>query len=89
MNIQWYPGHMTRTRRQMAVSLKQVDAVCEVVDARIPQVSRNPDMDEIAGNKPPEMQCTSIVQGAIHRSTGQEVLKGIRLSKIWRIIRWT
>jgi len=52
MNIQWYPGHMTRTRRQMAVSLKQVDAVCEVVDARIPQVSRNPDMDEIAGNKP-------------------------------------
>ena len=52
MNIQWYPGHMTRTRRQMAVSLKQVDAVCEVVDARIPQVSRNPDMDEIAGSKP-------------------------------------
>ena len=52
MNIQWYPGHMTRTRRQMAVSLKQVDAVCEVVDARIPQVSRNPDMDEIAGDKP-------------------------------------
>lgn len=52
MNIQWYPGHMTRTRRRMAESLKQVDAVCEVVDARIPQVSRNPDMDEIAGNKP-------------------------------------
>ena len=52
MNIQWYPGHMTRTRRRMADSLKQVDAVCEVVDARIPQVSRNPDMDEIAGNKP-------------------------------------
>ena len=52
MNIQWYPGHMTRTRRRMADSLKQVDAVCEVVDARIPQVSRNPDMDEIAGSKP-------------------------------------
>ena len=52
MNIQWYPGHMTRTRRRMADSLKQVDAVCEVVDARIPQVSRNPDMDEIVGNKP-------------------------------------
>lgn len=52
MNIQWYPGHMTRTRRRMADSLKQVDAVCEVVDARIPQVSRNPDMDDIAGNKP-------------------------------------
>lgn len=52
MNIQWYPGHMTRTRRQMAESLRRVDAVCEVVDARIPQVSRNPDMDEIAGSKP-------------------------------------
>lgn len=52
MNIQWYPGHMTRTRRQMAESLRQVDAVCEVVDARIPQVSRNPDMDDIAGDKP-------------------------------------
>lgn len=52
MNIQWYPGHMTRTRRQMAESLKRVDAVCEIVDARIPQVSRNPDMDEIAGSKP-------------------------------------
>ena len=52
MNIQWYPGHMTRTRRRMADSLKQVDAVCEVVDARIPQVSRNPDMDDIVGAKP-------------------------------------
>ena len=52
MNIQWYPGHMTKTRRQMAEYIKQVDAVCEVVDARIPQVSRNPDMDEIAAGKP-------------------------------------
>ena len=52
MNIQWYPGHMTRTRRQMAENLRRVDAVCEIVDARIPQVSRNPDMDEIAGSKP-------------------------------------
>ena len=52
MNIQWYPGHMTKTRRQMAEYIKQVDAVCEVVDARIPQVSRNPDMDDIAAGKP-------------------------------------
>ena len=43
---------MTKTRRQMAEYMKQVDAVCEVVDARIPQVSRNPDMDEIAAGKP-------------------------------------
>jgi ribosome biogenesis GTPase A len=52
MNIQWYPGHMTRTRRQMVENLGRVDAVCEIVDARIPQVSRNPDMDSIAGSKP-------------------------------------
>lgn len=52
MNIQWYPGHMTKTRRQMAEHIKNIDVVCEVVDARIPQVSRNPDMDEIAAGKP-------------------------------------
>ena len=37
MNIQWYPGHMTKTRRQIEADLKQVDAVCEIVDARIPR----------------------------------------------------
>ena len=52
MNIQWYPGHMTKTRRQMEADLKQVDAVCEIVDARIPMSSRNPDIDAICGNKP-------------------------------------
>lgn len=52
MNIQWYPGHMAKTRRQMLENLKNIDLVCELVDARIPQVSRNPDMDEIAGDKP-------------------------------------
>lgn len=52
MNIQWYPGHMTKTRRQMEENIKLVDVVCEVVDARIPMVSRNPDIDEIAGDKP-------------------------------------
>ena len=45
MNIQWYPGHMTKTRRQIEADLKQVDAVCEIVDARIPISSRNPDID--------------------------------------------
>ncbi len=39
--IQWYPGHMTKTRRQIEADLKQVDAVCEIVDARIPRASRN------------------------------------------------
>lgn len=52
MTIQWYPGHMTKTRRQMEQDIKQVDAVCEIVDARIPIASRNPDIDSICGTKP-------------------------------------
>ena len=52
LNIQWYPGHMTKTRRQIEADLKLVDAVCEIVDARIPASSRNPDIDAICGNKP-------------------------------------
>ncbi len=52
MNIQWYPGHMTKTRRQIEADLKLVDAVCEIVDARIPISSRNPDIDSICGGKP-------------------------------------
>lgn len=50
--IQWYPGHMTKTRRQIEADLKQVDAVCEIVDARIPISSRNSDIDALCGNKP-------------------------------------
>lgn len=52
MNIQWYPGHMTKTRRKMEEDLKLVDAVCELIDARIPLSSRNPDIDAICGAKP-------------------------------------
>ena len=52
MGIQWYPGHMTKTRRMMEEDLKLVDAVCELLDARIPFSSRNPDIAEICGSKP-------------------------------------
>jgi len=52
MNIQWYPGHMTKTRRMIAENLKLIDAVCEIIDARIPVSSRNPDLDEITEKKP-------------------------------------
>lgn len=52
MDIQWYPGHMTKTRRQMESDLKHVDIVAEIVDARIPRSSRNPDIDAICGPKP-------------------------------------
>ena len=52
MNIQWYPGHMTKTRRMIADQIKNVDAVCEILDARIPISSRNPDVDELTVGKP-------------------------------------
>ena len=50
--IQWFPGHMTRTRRKIQESLKLVDAVVEIVDARIPLSSRNPEMDSLTAGKP-------------------------------------
>ncbi len=52
MNIQWYPGHMTKTRRQMEADLKNVDLVVELIDARIPVSSRNPDIDAICAGRP-------------------------------------
>lgn len=52
MNIQWFPGHMAKTRRLMMQNLKLVDAVVEVTDVRIPRSSRNPEMDELVGGKP-------------------------------------
>ncbi len=51
-NIQWFPGHMTKTRRQIQAILPLIDAVVEITDARIPQSSRNPELPELIGNKP-------------------------------------
>ena len=52
MNIQWFPGHMTKAQRMIEENLSMVDAVCEILDARIPYSSRNPDIDRLAGDKP-------------------------------------
>ena len=51
MNYQWYPGHMTKARRMMQENIKLIDLIIEVVDARIPLSSRNPDIDELGKNK--------------------------------------
>lgn len=51
-NVQWFPGHMAKTRRQIKESLKLVDGVVEIVDARIPVSSKNPELEDIIGNKP-------------------------------------
>ncbi len=51
-DIQWFPGHMTKTRRMIEADINSVDAVAEIVDARIPESSRNPIINELAGKKP-------------------------------------
>lgn len=51
MNVQWYPGHMTKAKRMMQENIKLVDLVIELVDARVPLSSRNPDIDELGRNK--------------------------------------
>ena len=51
MNYQWYPGHMTKAKRMMQEDIKLIDLIIEVVDARIPLSSRNPDIDELGKNK--------------------------------------
>ena len=51
MNYQWYPGHMTKAKRMMEENIKLIDLIVEVVDARIPMSSRNPDIDDLGKNK--------------------------------------
>ena len=51
MNYQWYPGHMTKAKRMMQEDIKLIDLIIELVDARIPLASRNPDIDELGKNK--------------------------------------
>ena len=52
MAINWFPGHMKKTQREIRENLKLVDAVIEIRDARIPRSSANPDIDKIVGDKP-------------------------------------
>ena len=52
LNIQWFPGHMTKAQRMIEENVRLVDAVCEILDARIPRSSRNPDIDRLAAGKP-------------------------------------
>ena len=51
MDFQWYPGHMTKAKRMMQENMKLIDIMIELVDARIPLSSRNPDIDQLAANK--------------------------------------
>ena len=84
MNIQWFPGHMTKARRMMEEHVGLVDAVCEIVDARIPESSRNPDLAAMVGAKPRILILNRVDQAdpaltkawaAYYKSTGLTVVE--------------
>ncbi|MDR1299215.1 MAG: ribosome biogenesis GTPase YlqF [Oscillospiraceae bacterium] len=84
MDIQWFPGHMTRAKRDMAESLRHVDAICEIIDARAPSSSRNPDLNGLAGGKPRVLAINRIDQAdadatarwsAHYRGLGERVIE--------------
>ena len=52
IDIHWFPGHMTKAGRMIEQNVSMVDAVCEIIDARIPAASRNPDIDRLSAGKP-------------------------------------
>ena len=79
-NIQWFPGHMTKTKRQIQASLKLVDAVAEILDARIPLSSKNPDLQKLIQNKPKDVllnKCDMANQTATSRWIDYYASQGI------------
>ena len=101
LNINWYPGHMKKTIDNIKSSLKLVDVVLEIVDARIPIASRNPLLDEVVGDKPRVVLLNKMDLGDENKnkewlyyfkSKGYEALlidsvKGTNLNKIENISR--
>jgi ribosome biogenesis GTPase A len=84
MDIQWFPGHMTKARRAIAEDIRQVDAVCEVIDARLPSSSRNPDLPGLLSGKPRILALNRIDQAnpdatakwsAYYRASGERVIE--------------
>ena len=78
-NLSWFPGHMTKTRRMITAEIKNMDAVCEILDARIPLSSRNPDVDELTAGKPRLMVLNRVDQadpGETRRGTAYFREKG-------------
>ena len=73
-NINWFPGHMVKAKNEIKDNLKLVDVVIEIVDARIPKSSRNPDFDELVSSKPRVIVCvpsgvTSVERRAVEEAT--------------------
>ena len=75
MHFQWYPGHMTKAKRMMQENIKLIDLVIELVDARIPMSSRNPDIDELGKQKARLILLNQIWQRIGKMISGQNILK--------------
>ena len=65
-SLSWFPGHMTKTRRMVASEIGSMDAVCEIIDARIPRASRNPDLDDLTAGKPRIVVLNRVDQAKSH-----------------------
>ena len=74
-SLSWFPGHMTKTRRMIAAELANMDAVCEIIDARIPLSSRNPDVDELTAGKK-----RIVVLNRVDQADGEMTKSGRRIS---------
>ena len=72
--LSWYPGHMTKTKRMIVAEMGHMDAVCEILDARIPISSRNPDVDEMTAGKP-----RLVVLNRVDQADPKETARGKRL----------
>ena len=89
--LSWFPGHMTKTKRMIVSEIGHMDAVCEIVDARIPQSSRNPDVDELTAGKPrlmvlgiPNVGKSTFINKVAKRKTARaEDRPGVTRSKQW------
>ena len=66
--LSWFPGHMTKTKRMIAAEIGHMDAVCEILDARIPLSSRNPDVDEMTAGKPRLVVLNRVDQADPHQT---------------------
>ena len=81
--LSWFPGHMTKTKRMIVAEIKNMDAVCEILDARIPLSSRNPDVDEMTAGKPRMVVLNRIRPTPRRRNAGPPI-SGERAMRCWR-----
>lgn len=83
-NLSWFPGHMTKTKRMISAEIKNMDAVCEIVDARIPMSSRNPDVDELTAGKPRLIVSTVPTRPTRPRPAAGPSISAPRAAPCWR-----